>query len=135
MSAAEVIAAVDAVLLRRPCGSAALKSVLLRGEAASSTVSGVASYLNHPHPPGAAAAAGGGGGSGINIGSSSGGGGSCCGSAAFVEGLLPRIQACKKRLEVEKAAEALHKATLNCKGLADLPKLEGAILNARKVRR
>jgi hypothetical protein len=138
MSAAEAIAAVDAVLLRRPCGSAALKSVLLRAEAASSTVSAVASHLTTPSATAGAPGVGGcGGGISGGVGSSSGsgvaGGGSCCGSAAFIEGLLPRIQACRKRLEVEKAAEALHKATLNCKSLADLPKLEGAILNARKV--
>lgn len=31
------------------------------------------------------------------------------------------------------AAEALHKAALNFKSVADLPKLEAAILNARKL--
>lgn len=44
------------------------------------------------------------------------------------------MQSSKKRLEVEKAADALHKAAVSCKGVADLQKLEAAILNARKVR-
>eukprot|EP00775_Hariotina_reticulata_P008350 gene8350-8535_t len=39
----------------------------------------------------------------------------------------------KKRLEVEKAAEALHKASMSCRAVADLARLEAAILNARKV--
>ena len=47
--------------------------------------------------------------------------------------LLPHIQACRKRLEAERAAETLQKALASCRGLADLPKLEAAILNARKA--
>lgn len=42
-------------------------------------------------------------------------------------------QAGRKRLEVERCAEALYKAALNSKAVGDLPKLEAAILNARKV--
>jgi hypothetical protein len=51
----------------------------------------------------------------------------------FSEALLQRLSAAKKRLDVEKAAEALHKASLSCRAVADLAKLEAAILNARKV--
>jgi hypothetical protein len=47
---------------------------------------------------------------------------------------MRNTQAARKRLEAEKAAEALYKASQSCKGVSDLPKLEAAILNARKVR-
>lgn len=53
----------------------------------------------------------------------------------FSELLVARLLAAKKRLEVERAAEVLHKASVTYKSVADLPKLETAVLNARKVRR
>ena len=43
------------------------------------------------------------------------------------------LQTGRRRLEVERAIEALSKAAQNCRVVADLPKLEAAILNARKV--
>lgn len=49
------------------------------------------------------------------------------------EFLLPRVQHARKRLEVEKAVEALHRATTSCKSVADLAKLEAMILAARSV--
>lgn len=58
-----------------------------------------------------------------------------CGAAAFQELLAPRVAACKRRCEVERAAEELHRAAAACRTLADLPKLEAAILTARKVRK
>lgn len=54
-------------------------------------------------------------------------------SCLFSELLVVRLLAAKKRLEVERAAEALHKAAVTYKSVADLPKLETAVLNARKV--
>ncbi|GMH42583.1 hypothetical protein BSKO_10502 [Bryopsis sp. KO-2023] len=49
------------------------------------------------------------------------------------EFLLPRIQLARKRIEVERAAESLSKATTSCRNVADLAKLEAMILDARKV--
>lgn len=38
----------------------------------------------------------------------------------------------KQKLEVEKAAEGLARAAAGCKAVADLPRLEAAILAARR---
>ena len=59
------------------------------------------------------------------------------GACLFVMGaelLQPRISAAKQKLEVERAAEGLARAASSCKAVADLPRLEAAILAARKVR-
>lgn len=98
-------------MARRPCGSAPLKAAIAKAEAAASAVSSS---------------------SGSTTGSTGGGGGAC-GSLAFSELLVVRLQAARRRLEVERVAEALHKAVLAYKAVADLPKLETAVLNARKV--
>ncbi|PSC75029.1 hypothetical protein C2E20_1867 [Micractinium conductrix] len=58
------------------------------------------------------------------------------GACLFVMGaelLQPRISAAKQKLEVERAAEGLARAASSCKAVADLPRLEAAILAARKV--
>lgn len=47
--------------------------------------------------------------------------------------LAPRIAAARQRLEVERAAEGLARAAAGCRAVADLPRLEAAILTARKV--
>eukprot|EP00798_Chlamydomonas_sp_ICE-L_P023155 gene23155-30360_t len=54
------------------------------------------------------------------------------GSAAN-DSIMPLILNGRRRLEVERAVELLHKASLSYRSVADLPKLETAILNARKV--
>lgn len=118
IGAAEAAQALDTVMAKRPCGSATLKSAVMKAEAAASAVVSSSST--------AAVTA-------TNSSSGSTSGSASC-SNAFSEALLPRIQGGKKRLEVEKAAETLYKAALNHRQVADLPKLEGAILNARKVR-
>lgn len=48
-------------------------------------------------------------------------------------GLQPAIAEAKRQQEVEKAAEALARALAGAKGLQDLPRLEAAILAARKA--
>ena len=47
--------------------------------------------------------------------------------------LQPVVQAVRHQHEVERTAEALQKAVLGSKALADLPRLEAAILAARKA--
>ena len=47
--------------------------------------------------------------------------------------LLPRMQAARKRLEIERVVESLDKATTNCTTVNDLSRLESTILDARKV--
>ncbi len=42
-------------------------------------------------------------------------------------------QAARAKLEVERAAEGLVRAVACCKGVADLPRLEAAVLAARKL--
>ncbi len=54
-------------------------------------------------------------------------------SGPFGELLPGRLVAARKRLEVERAAEALHRAAAQHRGVSDLPKLEAAILSARKL--
>lgn len=49
----------------------------------------------------------------------------------YCTGLVP--QAVKQKLEVERAAEGLARAAASCKAVSDLPRLEAAILAARKV--
>ena len=44
-----------------------------------------------------------------------------------------RAQAARQKLEVERAAEGLVRAVGSCKAVGDLPRLEGAILAARKL--
>ena len=58
----------------------------------------------------------------------------CGGSGAVLELLLPCVHKGKKRLEVERSVEGLHKITSNSKSLSDMPRLESAILHATKVR-
>ena len=50
-----------------------------------------------------------------------------------LDALTPLIQAVRKQLDIEKAAEGLTRTASSAKTLADLPKLEAAILAARKV--
>lgn len=50
-----------------------------------------------------------------------------------LDALTPLIQAVRKQLDIEKAAEGLTRTTSGAKTLADLPKLEAAILAARKI--
>lgn len=47
--------------------------------------------------------------------------------------LQPVLQAAKLQLEAQLGAETLQKAAASCKTLADLPRLEAAILSARKT--
>lgn len=56
-----------------------------------------------------------------------------CQFAPGAELLAPRIAGIKGKLEVERAAEGLARAAAACKAVADLPRLEAAILAARKV--
>jgi len=126
MAAAEAAAQLDSCMSRRPCGSNALKAAISKAEAAASAVSGTATTTT-----GVSAAAGSAGGPGGAAAAAGGGPGSS--SCVFSELLVVRLQAAKKRLEVEKAAEALHKASVTYKNVTDLPKLETAVLNARKV--
>jgi hypothetical protein len=129
LAAADAAAALDACMARRPCGSAALKAAISKAEAAASAIAGVTTPSSSSGASAASAAHG-------SMTSSSSSGAACgaaAGFAAFSEALVCRLQAGKKRLEVERASEALHKASLLYKGVGDLPKLEAAILNARKV--
>jgi hypothetical protein len=127
MSAAEAAAGLDACMSRRPCGSNALKSAVSKAEAAASAVSGTATTTT------GAAATGSSIGGAAAAGASSGGAGAASSSCVFSELLVVRLQAAKKRLDVERAAETLHKASVTYKSVAELPKLETAVLNARKV--
>lgn len=47
--------------------------------------------------------------------------------------LLPRIQAARKRMEIERVVENLNRATITYTTVDDLSKLESIILDARKV--
>ena len=47
--------------------------------------------------------------------------------------LQPCLQAARRQLEVERACEALSRAAASAKAVSDLPRLEAAILAARKV--
>lgn len=58
---------------------------------------------------------------------------SACGHTAGLQTLQPMLHAAKRQLEIERSTELLQKAVNNCKLLADLPKLEAAILAARKT--
>jgi hypothetical protein len=131
LAAADACAALDACMARRPCGSAALKAAISKGEAAATAIAGVTTQSSSITTSSSATAS-----TGISTAQSgsSGAAGAAGGCAGFSEALLWRLQAGKKRLEVERASEALHKASLMYKGVGDLPKLEAAILNARKVR-
>jgi hypothetical protein len=55
------------------------------------------------------------------------------GLVAGTEALAPRVAAARRQLEVQRAAEALAKAAQSSKTVTDLPRLEAAILAARKV--
>ncbi|WIA08813.1 hypothetical protein OEZ85_008235 [Tetradesmus obliquus] len=128
LAAADASAALDACMARRPCGSAALKAAIAKAEAAAAAIAGAATQTSSGAASASASSA---------HSSSSGSSGSsamaAAGCAGFGEALLARLQAGKKRLEVERACEALHKASLAHRGVGELPKLEAAILNARKV--
>lgn len=126
LAAADATAALDACMARRPCGSAALKAAISKAEAAAAAIAGVGGV-----PSGSTSGPGSSSGSCTPHAGGAAGIGSSCG--VFGEVLLTRLQAAKKRLEVERASEALHKASIVYKSLADLPKLEAAVLNARKV--
>jgi hypothetical protein len=129
MSAAEAAAGLDACMSRRPCGSNALKSAVCKAEAAASAVSGTATTTTGTAATGSSSSSGG----AAAAGASSSGAGAASSSCVFSELLVVRLQAAKKRLDVERAAEALHKASVAYKSVAELPKLETAVLNARKV--
>jgi len=66
---------------------------------------------------------------------------SCCSSATVPHGglislseyLLPRMQAARKRQEIERVVESLNKAKAAYRTVNDLSKLESTILDARKV--
>lgn len=126
LAAADASAALDACMARRPCGSAALKAAIAKAEAAAAAIAGAATQTSS----GAASASA----SSAHSSSSGSSATAAAGCAGFGEALLARLQAGKKRLEVERACEALHKASLAHRGVGELPKLEAAILNARKVR-
>lgn len=130
-AAAEAAAGLDACMSRRPCGSSALRQAISKAEAAASAVSGTAT-TSVTGGAGAGSSSGGGvvAGAGAAAASSGGATSSTC---VFSELLVVRLQAAKKRLDIERAAEALHKASVTCKSVAELPKLETAVLNARKV--
>jgi hypothetical protein len=133
LAAADASAALDACMARRPCGSAALKAAISKAEAAASAIAGVTMQGSSSGSASAGAS------TAHSSSSAAAGAGAvsaaAAGCAGFSEALLCRLQAGKKRLEVERACEALHKASLMYKGVGDLPKLEAAILNARKVGR
>eukprot|EP00878_Enallax_costatus_P014166 GHUV01014815.1.p1 GENE.GHUV01014815.1~~GHUV01014815.1.p1 ORF type:complete len:1261 (+),score=458.53 GHUV01014815.1:316-4098(+) len=119
LAAAEAAALLQSCLAKRPCGSAALRAAISKAEAAAAGLSGTAASSSSTSVSGSGSTAG------ISCASS--------GCAVFSELLLQQLQVAKKRLDVERAAEALHKAVLVHRSLADLPKLEASILNARKV--
>ena len=50
-----------------------------------------------------------------------------------VDALSPLMQRARRQLEVEKASEALSRTVAAAKGVGDLPRLEAAILQARKL--
>lgn len=149
LAAAEAAAALDACLSRRPCGSASLKAAICKGEVAAAALNTgnllSASGSNSTSAgnlagPRASTSTGSHQAStplstpaSVSSSTSSTVSSSTSGCMAFSEALLQRLSAAKKRLEVEKAAEALHKASISCRAVADLAKLEAAILNARKV--
>ncbi|KAL4537181.1 hypothetical protein Ndes2437B_g08332 [Nannochloris sp. 'desiccata'] len=57
------------------------------------------------------------------------------GAGAFAIGsqwLAPRVTAARTKLSLERAAETLARAVSSCRSVSDLPKLEAAILAARK---
>lgn len=121
LSAAEAAALLQSCMTRRPCGSGALRAAVAKAEAAAAGVSGAAASF----------AANSSSNSGAN--SSNSTPSSASGCAVFSDLLVQLVQAAKKRLELERASEALHKAVMVHRNLADLPKLEAAILSARKV--
>ena len=128
LAAAEAAAVLTSCMSRRPCGSNALKSAIAKAEAAAPAVSGTATTTTMAGSSSASGAA-----LGAASASAAGGSAAASSSCVFSELLVVRLQAAKKRLEVERAAEVLHKAAVTYKNVADLPKLETAVLNARKV--
>ena len=54
--------------------------------------------------------------------------------ALGTEFLTPRLQAAKRQLDLERAAEALGRMAQGAKSIEALPKLEAAILTAKKLR-
>lgn len=134
MAAAEAAAGLDTCMSRRPCGSSALRQAISKAEAAAPAVSGTAT-TSATGGAGAGSSSGSGGG-GVAAGAgaaAASSGGAASSSCVFSELLVVRLQAAKKRLDIERAAEALHKASVTYKSVAELPKLETAVLNARKV--
>lgn len=130
MAAAEALSALDTCLARRPCGSAALRAALAKGDAAAAALAAAATTTPAASSS-SSGTAGAAGGAGPNAAAASASG---CGSAAFGDALQPRLAAARRRLEAERAAEALHKAAVSAAGtVADLPRLEAAILHARKL--
>jgi hypothetical protein len=129
LAAAEAAAVLTSCMSRRPCGSNALKSAIAKAEAAAPAVSGTATTTTMAGSSSASGAALG----AASAAAAAGGSAAASSSCVFSELLVVRLQAAKKRLEVERAAEVLHKAAVTYKNVADLPKLETAVLNARKV--
>lgn len=62
------------------------------------------------------------------------GGSNLCGHGEGLLFLQPILQTAKRRLDAERAADSLQKAVAASKSLSDLPKLEAAIIAARKVK-
>lgn len=119
LAAAEAAALLQTCMVKRPCGSAALRVAISKAEAAAAGLSGIAASSSSTSGSGSSSTSG--------VGCASGG------CAVFSELLMQQLQLGRKRLDTERAAEALHKAVLCHRSLAELPKLEASILNARKV--
>lgn len=120
MLAAAAAASLQCCLSKRPCGSAALKAAISKADTAAAAVTNA--FVGSSSSNSAV--------TGISSSSASG----CSCAVVFTDLLVHRLQVAKKRLEIERAAEALHRALVAHRSLADLAKLEAAILNARKVR-
>jgi hypothetical protein len=135
IAAAEAAAGLDACMSRRPCGSSALRQAISKADAAASAVSATAttSLTGGAGPASSSGSSGGSGGGAAGTAAAASAGGAGSSSCVFSELLVVRLQAAKKRLDIERAAEALHKASVTYKSVAELPKLETAVLNARKV--
>ncbi|GAX80648.1 hypothetical protein CEUSTIGMA_g8083.t1 [Chlamydomonas eustigma] len=105
VAAAEAVLELEAVMAQKPAGSAAVRSALIKAEAAATAV-------------------GGGGGAAVLPSTS---------SNSVADILMPLIQAARQRQEAERVVEALHKVVQSCQNLTDLPRLEVALLNMRKM--
>lgn len=124
LAAEDAAQKLEALLASKPCGSAALR-VSLREEsmrfASPCQQTGEGVLLCQVRVQRAEAAA--------SAAASSVASGHCEGLRA----LQPVLQTAKRQLEIERAAELLQRAVSTSQTLADLPKLEAAILAARKT--